>query len=291
MLKTRILTAAVLLAIFIPSALFLPDLGWTILISVVVGVAAWEWAGLAGFGSRGRIAYVVLLFYILFIVSTILSSLGVWEGWASLDVFVWLWMLSLLACLFWFVVVPLWFRFRWQLKGMVGLVVGIFVLIPAWLGVVISPNKGMLLFIISIAWVADIAAYITGRLFGKHKLAPTISPGKTWEGAVGAFVAVFFYLYIWFLLAGGYGDDIPMLLRIMFLGIAFVLTAACILGDLFESLLKRQAGVKDSSNFLPGHGGVLDRIDSLLALLAVFPVVWRLYLILVIWILNMSISG
>ncbi|MCL2075993.1 MAG: phosphatidate cytidylyltransferase [Betaproteobacteria bacterium] len=255
----------------------MPDLGWTILISAVVGVAAWEWAGLAGFGKKGRVAYGVGLFVAMSVISAaILVFVSKDSGMILLSAIY----LALLSCLFWFVVVPLWFRFRWSLKGVIGLVIGIIVLIPACLVaiiMVIHINSKLFLVIISFAWVADIAAYATGRLFGRHKLAPTISPGKTWEGAAGAFVAVFFCFYAWLFLVGPSAESIMQL--IMLLCLAFALTAACILGDLFESLLKRQAGVKDSSNLLPGHGGVLDRIDSVLALLAISPA-----LILILWV-------
>jgi phosphatidate cytidylyltransferase len=110
-------------------------------------------------------------------------------------------------------------------------------------------------------WVADIAAYFSGRAFGRHKLAPSISPGKTWEGVLGAVLGVTGYgtvILLFFPLIDHWPLGVPATLAIILL-----YTAVSIIGDLFESLLKRQAGIKDSSHLLPGHGGILDRIDSL----------------------------
>ena len=122
----------------------------------------------------------------------------------------------------------------------------------------------------SVVWLADIGAYFAGRSFGKHKLAPAISPGKTWEGAIGGAVAVLAYgLLLSSKLPPTLAGNLPLLLMVLVL-----LTAISILGDLFESLLKRQAGLKDSSNVLPGHGGVLDRIDSLTSTLPLVALVW-----------------
>ena len=131
-----------------------------------------------------------------------------------------------------------------------------------------------MLFAVAINWVGDTFAFYFGKNFGKHKLAPSVSPGKTWEGAIGAGVAVLVYgVLLRDSTAGEFFHAIPLWLLLPAL---VVLTAVSIVGDLFESLLKRQAGIKDSSQLLPGHGGVLDRIDSLtstlplLALIAYF---------------------
>jgi len=288
MLKTRVLTALGLLAVFIPAALFLPDKGWAVLISAVIGVAAWEWAGLAGFGRKARVGYGLCMFALLAVLAWFaiekrqMNLMEYRMGHVEMNLMEYrmdhvglvqteLIIFSLSVLIFWFMVVPLWFRFRWQLKGVFALILGALVLYPAGLIVALtsSDDKIFLLSVLAIAWVADIAAYFAGRQFGKRKLAPSISPGKTWEGALGAVVAVQLYL--------GFTGLYPGTVFAGFF-IALALTAACILGDLFESLLKRQAGIKDSSNLLPGHGGVLDRIDSLLALLpvssAVMAVLW-----------------
>lgn len=137
------------------------------------------------------------------------------------------------------------------------------VLLPAWLAIVQFRALGVLtlLAVLSIAWVADIAAYFSGRAFGKHKLAPSVSPGKTWEGVAGAVVGV--------LILGFAVGPLAGVNTVFWAAILVLLTAVSVLGDLFESLLKRLAGIKDSSQLLPGHGGILDRIDSLTAILPV----------------------
>ena len=168
-----------------------------------------------------------------------------------------------IAVAFWCVFVPLWLRFQWRLPPALSLsLLGPVVIVPAALALVQlrEPGAAVLLFFMALVWVADIAAYFSGRRFGKHKLAPTVSPGKTWEGAVGAAlgVSVLGALGLQFI-------DLPVILPspLWWLPILLLLTAISIIGDLFESLMKRKAGIKDSSQLLPGHGGVLDRIDSL----------------------------
>jgi phosphatidate cytidylyltransferase len=135
-----------------------------------------------------------------------------------------------------------------------------------------------LLLVFGIAWVADIAAYFAGRRFGRHKLAPTISPGKTWEGVAGAVLGVTLYAGLLHGLGAPLFGHLP---PVVLLPIVWLLTAVSILGDLLESLFKRQAGLKDSSQLLPGHGGVLDRIDSLLALVPVASALLFAYAILI----------
>lgn len=123
----------------------------------------------------------------------------------------------------------------------------------------------LLLFLFSLVWVADIGAYFSGRRFGKRKLAPKISPGKTWEGVVGGLGANLVWILLVYQLRDDWGISLPVFVAI---GIATALIS--IVGDLFESILKREAGVKDSGKLLPGHGGVLDRIDSVIAASPIF---------------------
>ncbi|MEI7429553.1 MAG: CDP-archaeol synthase, partial [Betaproteobacteria bacterium] len=149
---------------------------------------------------------------------------------------------------------------------------GLVLLLPTWLALIQLKQLGALtlLAIMAIVWLADIAAYFFGRTFGRHKLAPSISPGKTWEGACGGALAVIVYGFILQYKLPDIFSNHPVLL---FFLLAF-LSALSIIGDLFESLLKRQAGLKDSSNVLPGHGGVLDRIDSLTSTLPLVALAW-----------------
>jgi len=168
---------------------------------------------------------------------------------------------------------PIWLLRRWPLGSTVpALATGAIVLLPLWLALVQLRQAGPLavLAIMAVVWLADIGAYFSGRRFGKHKLAPAISPGKTWEGAIGGSLLV---IVCGLLLA----SRLPPALagkQLLLLLVLLLLTAISVVGDLFESLLKRQADLKDSSNVLPGHGGVLDRIDSLTSTLPLVALVW-----------------
>jgi len=273
MLKTRVITAVILLIAFLAALFYLPPLGWTMFATVVAGVAAWEWAGLMRLGAPTRVSFGLALAAICgALVALEPAALGVDSG--SFDA---AWRLGrwfyLPACVFWLVLVPLWMRRRWPLpKSILGAAIGVLLILPTWLALVQLRQAGalMLLATMALVWLADIAAYFSGRAFGKRKLAPSISPGKTWEGALGAGLAVLIY---GFMLA----PKLPPVLSANYGLLALVLillTAISIIGDLFESLLKRQAGLKDSSNVLPGHGGVLDRIDSLTSTLPLVALFW-----------------
>jgi len=146
--------------------------------------------------------------------------------------------------------------------------VGVVVLVPAGLAMA-SLGPLHLLMVLGLVWVAETAAYLAGRAFGKRKLAPAISPGKTWEGAAGALVASVIYAIIWTQFDPGLVALVQGAAWLPYLAGAVLLCAVSIVGDLFESAAKRRAGVKDSGSLLPGHGGVLDRIDSATATLPV----------------------
>ncbi|MBU3989143.1 MAG: phosphatidate cytidylyltransferase, partial [Gammaproteobacteria bacterium] len=167
-----------------------------------------------------------------------------------------LWSLSVL---FWLFIAPVWLLRGWR-PGVAGYVVGLILLVPTWAALVALYAHGplVLLAVMALVWVADIAAYFTGRAFGRHKLAPAISPGKTWEGVAGAVGGVLLFgLLVSTHLPVAHGLGWASLA-----GFLLLFTVFSIIGDLFESLIKRQANMKDSSQLLPGHGGILDRIDS-----------------------------
>lgn len=174
---------------------------------------------------------------------------------------------------------PFWFRYKWTLAGndMFGYLLGALVILPTWVAMVAlnAVNTWLMLAVMALVWVADIAAYFAGRAFGRRKLAPNISPGKTWEGVAGAVVGVLVYGSL-VLSLSPLGGQLPLPWPVLAL-LLLVLTAVSVMGDLFESLLKRQAGIKDSSQLLPGHGGVLDRIDALTSTLPVAALI--LYLL------------
>jgi phosphatidate cytidylyltransferase len=274
MLKTRIVTAVCLLAGLLGALFFLPDVGWAVFCALICAGAAWEWGGLAGWNGKARVAYGVALGASCFILASGLS--GYWPEWqfAFLDS---IRALVLFAMAFWLLVVPFWLKYKWRLGKWSAAVVGCIVLLPPFLVFIVLRDLSPVFALMAVApvWVADIAAYFSGRAFGRKKLAPSISPGKTWAGAVGAALGVMVYGGIVFAVimfdSGFTFSSFKKLAAFLVLGIVF--TALSIEGDLFESLLKRHADVKDSGNFLPGHGGILDRIDSLTSTLSLLPVV------------------
>jgi phosphatidate cytidylyltransferase len=273
MLKQRILTVAVLLPLFLAALFLLPNLYWGVLTGAVLGVAAYEWSRLAGYAGPGRWVYPALL------VASALAVLTAEHGLLR-QTFIYSVpgrLLYGLTAVVWLVIVPAWLYFRWPVRDPVLLaLIGALVLLPFWHALTwLQLTPGRLLAVMGVVWTADIAAYFTGRAFGRHQLAPQISPGKTWEGVAGAFVAVALYWSAirWL---------VPGLTRHLVSGLVLVmlLTTVGILGDLFESWIKRVAGFKDSGTLLPGHGGVLDRVDALTstlplaALYFAYPLFW-----------------
>ena len=255
MLKTRIITALLLAGGCLGVLFWLPIPYPALAFGMVAAIAAWEWAGLIKAGKLGRWAFPLL---------TALSCFALFN-WPGLQFPVWL-----IAALFWLGLIPFWLSLRWQLTSRpLGYCVGLLVIVPTWAAMTMlhSISPMLLLLCMALVWVADIAAYAAGRLWGRHKLAIHISPGKTWEGAIGAGIAVVIFVF-----ATAYAyptPDDPIQPSLTWIPILILLTAVSIVGDLFESMIKRQAGVKDSSNLLPGHGGVLDRIDSLTSTLPI----------------------
>lgn len=273
MLKTRVVTALVLMALLLPSLFFSSQMGWAMLVAGFIGVAAWEWGALLGWQSVRRIALGICTALICLAISMI-SPNAIGAGETYVPAQPWVLAAYASAAVFWCLVMPLWLKNKWAIGGIPGLLVGGVVLLPTWLAMVQLRmlGAGALLGIFAVVWMADIAAYFSGKAFGKHKLAPSISPGKTWEGAIGAGVGVVIYG-----LVVRYLFNLEQMPLPLWIGALLGVTAVSIVGDLYESLLKRKAGIKDSSNILPGHGGVLDRIDSLTSTLPVVALVWLLF--------------
>ncbi|NMF91288.1 phosphatidate cytidylyltransferase [Aromatoleum petrolei] len=259
MLKTRIITAFVLLGVLLGALFLLPPVGWLAFASLICAGAAWEWGGLARFTGARRLSFAVLMGAACFL-------LGAVAGLAS-DAPqrpVGLFGFYGLSAAFWLAVVPFWLQRKWHLQGNAGgMLVGLIVLLPPALAMahLRSVSPLLLLAVIAAVSIADISAYFTGRAFGRRKLAPEISPGKTWEGAGGAVAGVTVFGLVLALGSSLAIARTPLVAGLLPLLAGF--TAVSIIGDLFESLLKRQAGLKDSGTLLPGHGGILDRIDSL----------------------------
>lgn len=268
MLRTRIITALVLISAFLLALFWLPPIGWLAFSSLVATLAAWEWGALIGLGKWARIvlgAAIALVSVAISVVSPGSVGLVPYSSDTAMVLGQWFYYPS---ALFWLLLVPWWLKSRWVIEGpMIGIAVGAVVILPTWLALVQIRQAGELLLIaiMAVVWLADIAAYFSGRRFGRHKLAPAISPGKTWEGAVGGTLAVVAY---GFLLVSALPSSLAENHALLFV-LLVALAAISIIGDLFESLLKRQAGLKDSSGILPGHGGVLDRIDSLTSTLPI----------------------
>lgn len=268
MLKQRVVTALMLLALVLP-ALFHSDTRWFAGLTLLFIVAGgWEWARLNGFATGIALS-------VGFLLGVALAVFWFWGGLAQPWPLLW-WLVGGA----WLVLVPwlLWNGLsnwagwsRWLRLG-----VGLLLLAAAWVALVQARHLGLvfLLSALALVWVADIAAYFGGRALGRRKLAPSISPGKSWEGVYSGAVGVALLAATWIGIEwSGMSSQMSLygllwqrgpVITVLAIG---VLVALSVCGDLVESMVKRSAGVKDSSGLLPGHGGVLDRVDALLPVL------------------------
>ncbi len=274
MLKQRLLTVAILLPLFVWCVLALPTRYFALIIAFIVLVGAWEWARLMGLRAYAhRVAWMGLVLAMLLLSIWLVTLPGMRHA-------------ILVGAMLWWFVALLWIRrfgqapaaaadparvagVRFPPQALLG-ILGIVVLVPPWLALVIlhgsalsGPSFVMLLMLL--VWGADSGAYFAGRRWGHRLLAPRVSPGKTWEGVYGALATTAVIAAgagFWFGL--GWMSFISLAL------LALVTVLFSIVGDLFESMIKRLAGVKDSGQLLPGHGGMLDRIDSITAAAPVF---------------------
>ena len=270
MLRLRVITALILAPLIIWSVLAFSHRALAIELGLVLSVAAWEWARLSGLKNNiARIAFGGVMLLLMMLATWLLHDSMVWLPWMLYGNLLW-WVIGLILVVT-FRKMPEQLPVHFESTDIVlNLLAGIFIIGGAFValtGLHQSSNYGAfyILILLLLIWIADIAAYFTGKKFGKHKLAPYVSPGKTWEGVAGAAVAVFIAA-----LVIGKIRQFPLYNLILFTLLALITIAFSILGDLTESLFKRRAGVKDSSRLLPGHGGILDRIDSLMAAAPVF---------------------
>jgi phosphatidate cytidylyltransferase len=277
MLKTRVITAVVLLALFIPILFLSPTVILSIVASILISLASWEWGRFIwGVQSRYPIYYSLLIQSLLALL--IYCSQGNDQELISrLSDF----MMGILwiSIIFWIIVMPfiLSRKLQFSIKNNTSLlaIAGIIVFTSDWYAFMLLRDKGLwvLLSVLMIVWTADIGAYFTGKQIGKHKLAPQLSPGKSIEGALGGMVAVCILGLIFYSINisnmnffNVIGQQISWIILIF---LSIFLAGMSVVGDLFESQLKRLSNMKDSSGLLPGHGGVLDRLDALLPVLPI----------------------
>jgi phosphatidate cytidylyltransferase len=270
-LGQRIVTAVVMLALLLPALVARSPSAFIVLTMLLIGAAGWEWMRLNG--SRG---FMPVLGGAALGVA---CAANLWLGWPTRS-----------AHELWWAASALWlfggaFALRSGPAGwsraprLARAVVGLLVLWLAWSALVLEHGVGVnfVLSVLCIVWVADISAYFGGRAFGRTKLAPTISPGKTWEGVASGLIGVWLLALLWLAADQRWAGDSASVFTILkqrvgWIGMAVAvstLMAMSVVGDLFESLVKRAAGAKDSSGLLPGHGGVLDRIDALMPVLPI----------------------
>ena len=257
MLKQRILTALVLAPLALAGVFLLPPGGFAVFMGLVIVLGGWEWANLSGFEQPViRIGFGLLIGLTCFLVAALPAVL----------------VLGVAVC--WWLVAFMLVRgypgsARFCRNKILRLMMGFVTLVPAWFGMVQLKNFDhgniLILVVLVMVWAADCGAYFAGRAFGKSRLAPNVSPKKTLEGVVGGILLALFIsagIALWYDFSFARG------LGLMVLTVVTVLVS--VLGDLWESVLKRERGIKDSSNLLPGHGGILDRVDSLTAAVPVF---------------------
>lgn len=268
MLRLRVLSALVLVPLVVWGLFAWPQPLFATFLGAFIAVGAWEWTVLAGIRARSaRLAYSAAI---------VLGGLAV----LALPA---LWMPLLMAAAgFWLLAFLEQLGVRELDRGLLPtfpgrLIGGFLVLVPAWLVPLalreLPDGKWLTLFLMLYVWGADTGAYFAGHRFGRHKLAPRVSPGKTWEGVAGGLATVLAVA----LVAGVYGLGLAGTALALWVALSLVTGLVSVLGDLFESRLKRIAGVKDSGTLIPGHGGVLDRIDAFTAAAPVFALAWLLW--------------
>lgn len=279
MLKQRIITALILAPLAISAIFYMPLDSFSIFIMAVMAIGAWEWGPLMGFeNKRRRIAFVLATIFLISAIWYFIPLTSLWANDAHLQIIIQyiLW----IAVLWWLVSATLTFLYPrystfWASHRSIRGVFGWLTLVPTWLAFVVirannyesDPYHGaqLIMFLFLMVWSADIGAYFVGKAIGKHKLLPNVSPGKTLEGFIGGVIFACVLVSLAGIELGWTTNQFVLVLCVTAL-----ITTISVLGDLNESMFKRQAGIKDSGSILPGHGGILDRIDSLTATAPIF---------------------
>ncbi|MDG1945361.1 MAG: phosphatidate cytidylyltransferase [Halioglobus sp.] len=278
MLKQRVITALIMAGLFVASIVYLPLPGLALLFGILIGLGAWEWSRMAGFSNPMVRAIYVLLVLAGLVAVYLYCHLGDAPSREMVQPFLGV------ACLWWSFAL-LWIKsypdsaIFWRNTAMRCLM-GFLILVPAWIAAVYLlsfPQGGMLVvMMVIVVAAADIGAYFAGKRFGEHKLAGQVSPAKTWEGFWGGVVACVLLALLLFYLLPDHAAHIGL---VSVVAVIITTGLASVVGDLTVSMVKRESGVKDSGSLLPGHGGVLDRLDSLSAAAPVYT----LGLLLVGW--------
>lgn len=258
-LFTRVLTSICLIAALLVGTITFPQWLWGLVLLVPITIAALEYSRLFGWKKRLRIGFVATILGLCFPPFLFFGQFNQIIGFIGVP-------MSWIAVLFWMLLVPCLIRYRVHTENyLCNALIGTLVIVPAWFAMVaLQARPYALLGVLAGVWLVDISGYFVGKKFGKIKLLPSVSPGKTRAGVLGGFIAICVY-----------GLSLSLVNNItfsvtdwgLFTIIVCGFTLICVLGDLFESHLKRNVGVKDSGSILPGHGGMLDRVDSMTALL------------------------
>lgn len=286
MLIQRIITALILAPAAILAIFYLPLMYFAASLVVIIGIGAWEWGPLMGFDTKTRrIGFAATTIVLIAGICSVIAPDDLWINAVQLHdyVLVLLW----LAVAWWIFSAFLMFSYPnassfWSKHRSVRGVFGWLTLVPTWLALMVIRTNDyqadtyhgaqLLMFLFLMVWSADVGAYFVGKAFGKNKLMPNVSPGKTFEGFLGGVIFACFLVTIAAYQLGWNSEQVTTVLLVTVL-----ITTVSVLGDLNESMFKRQAGVKDSGSILPGHGGILDRIDSLTATAPVFALCYVLF--------------
>jgi phosphatidate cytidylyltransferase len=268
MFKQRFATASILALLFVSALVFFSTHAFVTFMMLIVLVAGWEWSDLSRIKSKfGKLLFLVGLFISLMLAANYLSILGQYDPLLGYQI-------CFAAMVLW-AVIFLWLQgypssaILWSPRPIM-IVLGIALLTATWVAlasiIFLENGRFLLLLAVGIIVLADVGGYIVGKTFGRHKLAPTISPGKTWEGLFGGMALQVLLVLLLTLIF----TDINLLNLCL---LVFPVAICSVIGDLFESMLKRQRGIKDSSNLLPGHGGFLDRLDGVMPALPMFFII------------------
>lgn len=262
MLKARIATAAVLIPIVIALIFFADVIWFAAFFALIVSIGAWEWGDLSKLNEKMKYMYVFISLSILFVIY--------WFDNSFLNN-----SMILIGAVYWLVAIVLVVFYQKQRNllprnSSILMLIGFLLLVPMWCSLVVLKSNTetgpvLIMLLMLLIWGADTAAYFAGKKWGKRKLANHVSPGKTWEGTIAGVIASIVIAIAYVIVSNKNLDE-----SLFFLGIAIITVIGSVFGDLMESIVKREAEQKDSGNILPGHGGVMDRIDSLTAASPIF---------------------